>query len=244
MVDEKIYYAVIVDEDTIKLSETYQNSISSVPSVVNITSATDSSFSPINPPIKVRKGSGVEFDLSDSSLTYVRNSISYPAFKFVLFTDSNFDTEFNKTLDNEDFEVATTGTVGVDGKLTITFDEKLPKTLYYKLIPVQNDVLPTSKLTVVCDYDVIGYNQLQILDSVYSGKQSVSIASSTSFRYFTKETPEQTSYTNSNAVVTYTTDSATGIGSIAELKTFNSGANYYKLPSIDGVTSGIGSNAV
>ena len=60
-------------------------------------------------------------------------------------------------------------------------------------------------------------------------KQSVSIASSTSFRYFTKETPEQTSYTNSNAVVTYTTDSATGIGSIAELKTFNSGANYYKL---------------
>ena len=243
LVDEKIYYAVIVDEDTIKLSETYQNSISSVPSVVNITSATDSSFSPINPPIKVRKGSGVEFDLSDSSLTYVRNSISYPAFKFVLFTDSNFDTEFNKILDNEDFEVATTGTVGVDGKLTITFDEKLPKTLYYKLIPVQNDVLPTSKLTVVCDYDVIGYNQLQILDSVYSGKQSVSIASSTSFRYFTKETPEQTSYTNSNAVVRYTTDSATGIGSIAELKTFNSGANYYKLPSIDGVTSGIGSNA-
>lgn len=243
LVDEKIYYVVIVDQDTIRLSETYHNAIGAAPTIVNITSATDSSFSPINPPIKVYKNSKVEFDLSDSSLSYVRNSISYPAFKFALFTDTNFDTVFDKTVDNEDFEVITTGTIGVDGKLTLTFDENLPKTLYYKLLPIQNDILPIQKLTAICDADVIGYNQLQIINSVYSGKQSVSIASSTAFRYFTARIPEQASYTESDASLNYETDSPTGIGSISELKTFNKGENYYKLPSIKGVRSGIGSNA-
>ena len=115
--------------------------------------------------------------MSDSSLTYVRNSISYPAFKFVLYTDSNFDTEFDKTASDEDFEVLTTGTVGVDGKVTMKTSNKIPKTLYYKLKPISEDQLPTSKENVVCDYDVIGYNQLQVIDSQYSGKHTVSISS-------------------------------------------------------------------
>ena len=244
LVNNKIYYAVIVDKDTIKLSESYFDSISSVPTIVDITSATDSSFSPINPEIKVYKESTIEFDLSDSSLTYSRNSVSYPAFKFVLFTDNNFDTEFHKTSDNEDFEVLTTGTVGVDGKVTLTLNNNIPKTLYYKLVPVSNDLLPNEKSHVVCDPEVIGYNQISILDSVYSGKQSISIASSTSFRYLLQKVPEKTSYTSSDAIIEYSTDSTTGIGSIVQLKTFNKGSNYYKLPSVRGVTSGLGSGAV
>ena len=245
LVANKIYYAVIVDKNTIKLSESYFDSISSVPTIVDITSATNSSFSPINPEIKAYKESTIEFDLSDSSLTYVRNSVSYPAFRFALFTDNNFDTEFNKTSDNEDFEVLSTGTVGTDGKVTITLNNTIPKTLYYKLVPVSNDFLPIQKSTVVCDPEVIGYNQLSVLDSVYSGKQSISIASSTSFRYLLERVPEKTSYTSSDAIINYSTDSASGIGSIVELKTFNRGSNYHKLPSVRGVTSasGIGSNA-
>jgi len=244
LVDEKIYYVVIVDKDKIRLSESYYDSISSVPTIVDITSAADSELSPINPPIKVYKDTTVEFDLSDSSLTFSRNSIKYPAFKFTLYADSNFDTEYDKVADSEDFEVLTTGTVGVDGKVTLTTSNKLPKILYYKLIPISNDLIPREKSLIVCDPEVVGYNQLQVLNSDYSGKHSVSIESSTSFKYFLEEVPERTSYTSSTAIINYSTDSATGIGSIAELKTFNKGANYYKLPSIDGVVSGIGSNAV
>ena len=242
--NETIYYAVIVNKDKIKLSESQFSAVSAVPTIVDITSATDSSFSPINPPIKVYKDSTVEFDLSDSSLTYTRNSISYPAFKFVLYTDSNFDTEFDKTTKDEDFEVLTTGTVGVDGKVTLKTNSKIPKTLFYKLTPISEDQLPTSKKNVVCDPEVIGYNQLEVLDSQYSGKQIVSISSPTSFRYDIKSVPETLSYTSSTAIINYSTDSSTGIGSVAELKITNPGANYYTLPSIESVTSGIGSNAV
>jgi len=243
LVNEKIYYVVIVDKNTIKLSETYTDSISNVPSVVNITSSSDSTFSPVNPPIKVYKNSIVEFDLSDSSLTYIKNSVAYPAFKFGLFIDNNFYTEFNKSIDSDDFEVSSTGTVGVNGKVTLTLNNKIPKVLYYKLIPVSTDSIPTEKLGLVIDDTVIGYNQLQILDSKYSGKQTVSVASSTSFTYEISEIPEQSSYTQNGTEIKYSTDSLTGIGSIVELKTFNKGSNYYKLPAITGVLSGIGSNA-
>ena len=243
LTDEKVYYAVIVNKDKIKLSESQFDALSSVPTIIDITSATDSSFSPINPPIKVYKDSTVEFDLSDSSLTYTRNSISYPAFKFVLYTDSNFDTEFDKTASDEDFEVLTTGTVGVDGKVTLK-SNKIPKTLFYKLKPISEDQLPTSKENVVCDPEVIGYNQLKVIDSQYSGKQTVSISSPTSFRYEINSVPETLSYDSTTAIINYSTDSSTGIGSVAELKITNPGANYYNIPSIESVTSGIGSNAV
>ena len=244
LVNEKIYYAVIVNKDKIKLSESQFDALSSVPTIVDITSASNSSFSPINPPINVYKDSTVEFDLSDSTLTFNRNSISYSAFKLVLYTDSNFDTEFDKTTSDENFEVLTTGVVGVDGKVTLKTNNKIPKTLFYKLKPISQDQLPSSKENVVCDPEVIGYNQLQVLDSKYSGKQTISISSSTSFRYDIKSVPETLSYTSSTAIINYSTDSSTGIGSVAELKITNSGANYYTLPSVTSVTSGIGSNAV
>ena len=243
LTNEKIYYAVIVDKDTIKLSESYSDATSLVPTIVDITSATDSSFSPVNPPIRLYKNSTVEFDLSDSSLSYTSNSISYPAFRFGLFIDEDFQTEFNKTIDNESFEVSTTGIIGVDGKVTLTLNNKLPKVLYYKLIPVSTDLLPTEKLDLITDKSVIGYSQLQILDSKYSGKKTVTVTSPTQFKYNLSEVPEQTSYTSSDGIIKYSTDSLSGIGSIVELKTFNKGRNYHKLPSIVEVSSGIGSNA-
>ena len=242
--DESIYYVVVVDKDTIRLSQSFNQATAVVPETIDITSATDFSLSPINPQVKVYKNSTVEFDLSDSTLTYTRNSIQYPAFEFKLFVDENFNTEFTKSKESENFEVSTTGTVGVDGKVTITLNDKLPKVLYYSLIPISNNLLPVEKLSVVVDTDVVGYNQLQILNSKYSGKHSIYVASPTTFYYHIAELPEKLSYTpQTDAVVKYSTDSLTGIGSIVELKTFNAGSNYYTLPSVSGVISGIGSNA-
>jgi hypothetical protein len=160
LINEKIYYAVIVNKDTIKLSETYYSATSLVPTIVNITSASDSFLSPVNPPIKLYKNSSVEFDLSDLSLTYTRNSIAYPAFKFVLYVDQNKTTEFEKVLAENSFSVTRTGTVGVDGKFTLTLSDSLPTNLYYDLVPISELDLPTEKINIVSDDEVKSYGQL------------------------------------------------------------------------------------
>ena len=244
LVNEKIYYVVIVNQDIIKLSETYYSAVSIVPTIVDITSAADSFLSPVNPPIKLYKNSSVEFDLSDISLTYVRNSISYPAFKFILYIDQDKTTEFEKVVTENNFSVTRTGTVGVDGKLTLSLSDTLPTNLYYDLVPISELDLPTEKLNIVSDDEVKSYGQLLILDSKYSGTHRISIASTNTFRYYIPQIPETTSYTQSDASIRYSTDSSVGIGSIAELKIFNSGSNYYKLPAITGVISGLGSGAI
>ena len=242
--NEKIYYAVIVDQNIIKLSNTYYDATSTVPAIVDITSTSDSFLSQVNPPVKLYKNSTVEFDLSDISLTYVRNSITYPAFKFSLFVDENRTTEFYKPKDQTGFSVTQTGTVGVDAKLTISLNGDIPKNLYYDLIPISERELPAEILNIATDSEVRGNNLVQILDSKFSGKHSISIASTNTFRYYIPEIPETTSYTPDNALIKYSTDSSVGIGSIVDLKLYNDGRNYYKLPSIDGVNSGLGSGAV
>tara|TARA_Y100000004_G_scaffold95231_1_gene106697 strand:+ start:4064 stop:15256 length:11193 start_codon:yes stop_codon:yes gene_type:complete len=241
--NEKIYYVVVSDKDTIKLSETYNGAIATVPLTVNITESQDSTFSPINPPIKVYKNQSVEFDLSDSSLTFTSNAINYPAFKFVVYTDELFTKEYNKTEDTENFDVSSTGTVGLDGKVTLTLRKETPSLLYYQLVPVNNTSIPVIKSEIISDKDVVNYNQLIVSDSGYSGEYDVTVSSPTEFKYFVPEIPERTSYTSTSASLNYSTSSTSGIGSIAALRTVNSGTNYMKLPAITGVVSGIGSQA-
>ena len=91
---------------------------------------------------------------------------------------------------------------------------------------------------------IYNYNQLQVLTSDYSGKYNVSVTTPTEFQYFIpKISRKELSYTSTSGLINYITSSRTGIGSIAELRTFNGGVNYKKLPRISSVTTGIGSNA-
>ena len=243
LTNQAIYYAIINDKDTIQLASTYETATKNVPTVLNISEAQDSTFSPINPPVKLYKDQTVEFDMSDSSLSFTSNSIQYPAFKLGIFIDERFTTEYNKPETTEDFDVVTTGTVGLDGKVTLTLREETPRVLYYTLVPINNDTLPTRKSEVICDKLIYNYNQLQVLTSDYSGKYNVSVTTPTEFQYFIPKAPEKNSYTSTSGLINYITSSRTGIGSIAELRTFNSGVNYKKLPRISSVTTGIGSNA-
>jgi len=243
LTNEKIYYVIVSDKDTIKLSETYNGSIAIVPLSVNITESQDSTFSPINPPIKIYKNQSVEFDLSDSSLTFTANSINYPAFKFVLYGDDILTHEYHKPRNTENFDVSSTGVVGTDGKVTLTVREETPSLLYYQLVPVDNTAIPSSKSEIISDKEVVNYNQLIVGDSLYSGKYDVTVSSPTEFIYFIPSIPESSSYTSTNALLNYNTSSTAGIGSIAALRTVNSGANYSKLPAVTGVVSGIGSQA-
>ena len=70
LVDNGIYYAYIVDEDTIKLSSTYYDSINPAPKVINITSASDGTISPINPLIKTERNLCRNMENTEQELKY------------------------------------------------------------------------------------------------------------------------------------------------------------------------------
>ena len=67
LVDNGIYFVNVVDENKIKLSNTFNKSVNLNPDLINITSSSDGTISPINPPIILEKDLKIYFDLSDSS---------------------------------------------------------------------------------------------------------------------------------------------------------------------------------
>ena len=88
----------------------------------------------INPQIDVIKDSTVEFDLSDSSLAYTAQGISYPAFQLNFYLDNQHTKIWNTSFTNKTFEIARSGKVGVDtdAKVTLTVNSDIPQQLYYK----------------------------------------------------------------------------------------------------------------
>ena len=69
--NSQIYYIIVIDENTVKLSDNYYSKITSDDEIqiVGITSASFGTFSPINPEIKAYRNNTIVFDLSDSSLS-------------------------------------------------------------------------------------------------------------------------------------------------------------------------------
>ena len=90
--DNKIYYVFVVDRNKIKLCETTTNVERAFPIVVDITGTSSGTISKVNPPLTIEKNKTVEFDLSDSSLSFINNSISYSAFDFGIFSDRNLES--------------------------------------------------------------------------------------------------------------------------------------------------------
>ena len=103
-----IYYTIVLDENTIQLSDFYYEVISSDTEIqiIDITSQSSGSFSAINPELFGAKNSTVIFDLSDPSLT----ANSLPAFNFYLYSDADLTTEYYTSEGSVgDFDVKTTG---------------------------------------------------------------------------------------------------------------------------------------
>lgn len=244
LTDEKIYYVYVVDDNIIKLTESLFECLKSVPTFVDITSASSGSLLPVNPPLKVYRNSTVTFNLSDSSLSYSKNTTSYPAFEFEFFVDEKFENKFEKTKDSSTFEVIRTGIVGVtsDAKVTLSVNENLPEKLYYKLVPINTDSSPAEKQQVIVDDENVGSNQVQILRSGYSGTHRVFTAFTTSFTYQIPNEPESSAYSSSTSKLDYTTISEYAYGPISDIEVTLEGQNYFSLPGISTVLSGISSN--
>jgi hypothetical protein len=211
-----------------------------------LASASGGTLSLINPPIKAYKNSSVVFDLSDSSLSYTQQSTLYPAFDLKFFKDSNFTENYDSNSDNQFFEVQRIGAVGItsDAKVTLSINENTPENLYYKLIPIYNGTLPENKKLINEDREVLSNNEIQILNSQYNGIYNIIVGSSTSFTYDVAKVPEEDLYISGISSIKYETSSLYAYGSISKIKILNRGQNYYSLPQILSVTSGIGTGAI
>ncbi len=239
------YYVVKIDDNTVKLSNNYYNSTLLKPVIVGITSTSAGTINPVNPPLKVYQDQSAIFDISDSSLGYVSQGTNYPAFKFNVYSDKNLVKVWETDKVTDTFNITRSGDAGVDSDATVTLrvNKDIPETLFYTLDPLYEGSLPDVKEQIIQDSDVLSGNQIQIKDSVYNGKQTISVGATNSFTYCLNRLPEKASYISTTSVLSYQTDSASAFGGVAQFKIFDGGENYYSLPGITTITTGYGKNA-
>ena len=171
LTNNEMYNIVRIDDNTFKLSEDYFNSTQLKPAIVGITSASAGTLSLINPQLSVYRDSTVEFDVTDSSLSYVKQASSYSAFELNFYRDKNFTQIYDKNESSSTFDVVRTGTVGIttDAKVTLKVNKDTPDTLYYRLDPVYESDVPVEKQEIISDSDVISNNEIDVRSSVYRG---------------------------------------------------------------------------
>ena len=244
LTSDRIYYVVRVDDNIIKLSNTYYDSTQSKPNVVQITSASLGTINPISPSIKLYKNSTVTFDLSDSSLSYTKQGTTYPAFKFNLYVDKNFTKEWEKSTESKTFELSRQGIVGSSGaKAELIVNENTPNELYYNLDPIYESDVPVRKSEILTDTDVISGNTIISRESLYNGTHTITVGTTTTFTYSIPESPEKSSY-DTSSLIEYDTDCTHTYGPISKVELTNQGRNYYSLPGITTVTTLDGDGAI
>ena len=246
LVDEQIYYAIVLDDNNIKLSETYYDSTKQNPNAVGITTASFGTISPINPVIKVTKNNNLVFNVSNSSLSFIRNSVVYSAFELNFYTDSNFTNKFTSTGNSSSFEVVRNGQIGIDTDATVTinFNDFVPPILYYRLEPINLDFNYDVKTGIDVDNEIINNNQIRTIDSVYSGNYEINSTTSTEFTYSIPKDSENSEYTSGSGIFEYFTNSSTSFGAIKNISIKSKGSNYKKLPQISNITSDYGTGAI
>jgi len=225
------YYVYRVNENTIKLSETYVDSKTVPPTTVNIsnTGGSSQSISLINSQIKSFKNNNLVFNLSDSSLV---------GYKFKLYYDNQYNNEFISTPSSNLFTLSGIGTIGVstNASLTINYSESLPTQLYYNL--EKSGYISTS------DKEVNNYSEILFVNSVYNSNYTISGIGSTTFTISLSEKPEKLSYTQNECdKLQYTTTSLSAKGSINKINIISGSSGYKKLPTFVGSNSINGKDA-
>ena len=228
--DTGSYFIIKLDDNNFKLAETYLDSVSNPPLIVNIDSIGGSGqyLSKINPRISIIKNNDLIFDLSDSSLV---------DYNFKLFYNSDLTKEFISIPTDENFSTIGVGTVGVssDAKLTLKYSNNLPQKLYYGL--------ETKNLGIVNspDKEISNYSEIIFVNSEFSGSYNVYNTygiGSTTFNISLKKRPELLNYTESQCdILEYITDSKTSSGGVNKVKIFSSGKGYKYVPTFIGVES-------
>ena len=249
LIDNKIYYVLVVDSNNIKLCESYYQTQQLDPLIIDITSSTAGTISEINPQIIVKRNQVIIFDLSDSSLSDTSGFDTFSAFDLEFYSDSNFSNKFTSSKSSKQFEIIKYGNVGIDtnARVELVVTDTIPNDLYYKLTPINLDILSENKKDVLVDDEFISSNSnIKIEDSVYTGTYNVVGVGSTTFEFNLNNKPEKFNYSSSEGTFEYTTTSnANGVlGGIASVDlNFNSN-NYSNLPTIENIISNEGEGAL
>jgi hypothetical protein len=219
------YYVYKVDDNTIKLSETYIESSSNYPSFINFISSGigNQQISLINPQIQSTKNNNLVFDISDPSLF---------DYNFKIYYDRDFRKEFVSVATTDSLSISGVGTIGVstNASLTINYTDSLPQKLYYNL--------ERSGYISTADTDVTNYSQLLFVDSIYNGSYDVVSVGDTTFTVSLKNTPENLNYyKNECEILEYSTNSTSVTGGITQTNLISGGYGYKSPPRFSGTSS-------
>ena len=245
--NESIYYVLYYTKDKIRLCETRYDLNLSIPNYIDITNASSGTISPINPQIGIYKNKTIKFDLSDSSLSSLSGSTNYSAFKLNFYLDSEFKYPFEATGTTNNFEIVRNGRVGIDtsASVSVLLNDYFPNVFYYKLENTNVDFISDVKKQIVEDSEVYNYNQINLVNSKYSGSQRVvGVGTTNTFDFNLSEYPEESSYTKVTSDLYYTTNSLNAYGPISKVSILSGGSNYEFTPGISTVISSYGSGAI
>jgi hypothetical protein len=225
------YYVYKIDDNNIKLCETYIDVSTIPPTTVSIasTGGSNHSITLINPQIESIKNNNLVFNLSDNSLS---------EYEFKIYYDQNFNNEFVSTASTSEFNLLGIGTVGIstNASLTIKYDSNLPSKLYYNL--EKTGYISTSDITVS------NYSEILFVDSVYNSNYSISGIGSTTFNISLVKVPEKLTYSQNECdALSYTTNSISAKGPIDKINIVSGGIGYKKLPVFTGSDSIDGQDA-
>jgi hypothetical protein len=246
LANEEIYYAIVVDENKIKLAKTYYDATKPIPNIIGISTSSFGTISQINPQIKLTKNYNLTFDVSDSSLSFFNNGVQYSAFDLNFYTDPEFKNVFDSTESSSSFEIVKSGSIGITTTATVTIktNDVLPSILYYSLDPINLTINDSTKSEIIRDDELLNHNQILLESSVYSGKFNVTNISNTKFAYTVLEKPEASQYTSIDGLFDYYTNSPTAFGRINSVSITSKGRNYQKVPKVIDVSSDYGTGAV
>ena len=214
--------------------------------VINFVNSSDGTICRINPLVEINKNQKLKFDLSSTTLSFISNSTSYPAFDLDIYSDSEFSNVFWSSKATSTFEVVKSGTVGVTttANLTIDFTDEVPNNLWYKFSLQNTDIIPTIKSELVIDRESYGYNKINVEKTAYDGKHTIVGVGTTTFTFNIKRPPVKSGYGETNSSSTYETTSLSAVGPIKKVQITNSGFSYKNLPGISSITTTAGEGAV
>ena len=248
LVDQEEYFVYVIDKNVIKLCGSRFQTRQSRPVFVNLDVSSvgaAGTLNLVNPPLEFYKNGTVTFDLSDSSLSFTKVADTLPAFDLELYTDYNFIHEYTSNEKSSTFNVTRTGTVGIDGKLVLTYNQHTPKILYYNLVANTSTDNPDVNKELVLDKEILGNNSISFKDSLFAGQFNVIANSTNTFTYDLDTFPEESSYVNSDTTsIVYDTTSKTAYGPIASIVLAEKGRGYTRLPGVSTVTSDTGTGAI
>lgn len=208
---------------------TYEDAIKSPPEIISLGTVgiigpnPNHSVSLVNPKINVTKNNNLTFDLSDSSV------LNY---NLKFFRDKEFNDEYVSSGSSDDFLV-NSGTISngsAGAATTITYNNSLPKFLYYTL--EKEGVLSETNV------DVVNGSTIEYTESLYNTNYKVVSKTDKTFNIVLKVEPEKLSYSDTDCdTLEYTTTSKNASGPIHKTRVLSGGSGYKKLPKFEDITS-------